>query len=88
MKASVPSSPTSSSSSGLVDGDSIALLERCFVVPPASGCAPASSSLGPVMKGQYGAFGAVTLEKGKLDTSQKQSQSSPEVSVFHVFIFL
>lgn len=43
----------------------------------------ASSSrgeFGPVMKGKYGAFGAVTLEKGKLDLSQKESKVSPEVS--------
>lgn len=45
--------------------------------------APASGTreFGPVMKGQYGAFGAVTLEKGKLDMTQKQSKSSPEVSL-------
>ncbi|XWS62528.1 hypothetical protein CRYUN_Cryun06bG0019200 [Craigia yunnanensis] len=30
--------------------------------------------------GKYGAFGAVTLEKGKLDMSQKQSTSSPELA--------
>lgn len=77
VKAYVPPPPPSSSSSGLVDGDSIALLERCFF---SSSGVPSSSSLGPVMKGQYGAFGAVTLEKGKVDTSQKQSTSSPEVS--------
>ncbi|XP_015893670.1 protein RETICULATA-RELATED 1, chloroplastic [Ziziphus jujuba] len=76
-----PSSSSSSSSGGLVDGDSMTLLERCFAAPSVSGGAPASSSLGPVMKGQYGAFGAVTLEKGKLDMSQKQSKSSPETAV-------
>lgn len=31
------------------------------------------------MKGQHGAFGAVTLEKSKLDLSQKSTKSSPEV---------
>ncbi|KAH7516411.1 hypothetical protein FEM48_Zijuj10G0132500 [Ziziphus jujuba var. spinosa] len=35
---------------------------RCFVAPWASGGAPASSSFGPVMNRQYGAFGAVTLD--------------------------
>lgn len=35
--------------------------------------------MAPVMKGQYGAFGAVTLEKSKLDLSQKTTKSSPEV---------
>lgn len=81
VKAFTTSSPSSSpssssSSSGVSYGDSIALLERCF----ANSSAPASSSLGPVMKGQYGALGSVTLEKSKLDMSQKQSKSSPEVS--------
>ena len=79
---------SSSSSSAVVEGDSsssVSLLERCLVVPPAvssSSSSSSSSMLSPVMKGQYGAFGAVTLEKGKLDTSQKQSQSSPEVLSF------
>ncbi|XP_027343398.1 protein RETICULATA-RELATED 1, chloroplastic-like isoform X2 [Abrus precatorius] len=47
-------------------------LERCFAAP---------SAPSPSMKGQYGAFGAVTLEKSKLDLTQKQSQSSPELDV-------
>lgn len=60
-------------------GESRALLERCFQAPSSSG----SGDFGPVMKGgQFGAFGAVTLEKGKLDMTQKQSQSSPEVCLF------
>ncbi|KAF2293772.1 hypothetical protein GH714_004609 [Hevea brasiliensis] len=33
------------------------------------------------MKGKYGAFGTVTLEKGKLDLSQKESKVSPEVAL-------
>ncbi|KAF3435165.1 hypothetical protein FNV43_RR22252 [Rhamnella rubrinervis] len=82
VKAYTSSPPSSSSSSGVVDGDSMALLERCFVASPASAGVPSSSSLGPVMKGQYGSFGAVTLEKGKLDMSQKQSKSSPELAIF------
>ncbi|KAI6678672.1 hypothetical protein NL676_039468 [Syzygium grande] len=58
-------------------GESRALLERCFQAPSSSG----SGDFGPVMKGgQFGAFGAVTLEKGKLDMTQKQSQSSPELA--------
>lgn len=82
VKAFTTSSPSSSpssssSSSGVSYGDSIALLERCF----ANSSAPASSSLGPVMKGQYGALGSVTLEKSKLDMSQKQSKSSPETAI-------
>ncbi|TQD87989.1 hypothetical protein C1H46_026487 [Malus baccata] len=70
LKANCLPSP---STSDAVDGDSMAMMERCFAGPSAPG------GLGPVMKGQYGAFGAVTLEKGKLDMSQKQSKSSPEL---------
>lgn len=77
-------------SSAIVDGDSVAGLERCFRMSPA-GCptsAPAYSH-GPVMKGgQYGAFGAVTLEKSKLDMTQKQTKSSPEVCHLFLFIYL
>ncbi|MBA0833688.1 hypothetical protein Goarm_006113 [Gossypium armourianum] len=72
------------SSSSLIDGgeSSVASLERCFLAPPApvESASSGSGEVGPVMKGgQYGAFGAVTLEKGKLDMSQKQSTSSPEL---------
>ncbi|KAL7227849.1 hypothetical protein ACSBR1_022681 [Camellia fascicularis] len=73
-------------SPAVVDGDAMALLERCFrASPPSDSPSLASSSsldviYGPVMKGQYGAFGAATLEKSKLDMSQKQqSKSSPEL---------
>ncbi|KAE8716920.1 putative disease resistance protein [Hibiscus syriacus] len=73
------------SSYSLIDDvdSSVAALERCFSAPPApvelgsSG----SSEVGPVMKGgKYGAFGAVTLEKGKLDLTQKQTTSTPELA--------
>lgn len=71
------------SSSSLIDGGdhSMAVLERCFKGPSAlpSG---STAEYGPLMKGQYGAFGAVTLEKGKLDMSQQQSESTPEVSCY------
>ena len=89
------SASSSSSSSAVVEGESSSMgfLERCFVAPPATGGSglPSSSSSSavlhnPVMKGQYGAFGAVTLEKGKLDMSKKQSQFSPEV-IFFLFFF-
>jgi hypothetical protein len=71
------SSSSSSSSCPMIDGggDSVAALERCFSAPPA----PVVGDFGPVMKGKFGSLGAVTLEKGKLDMSQKQSQSTPEV---------
>ncbi|KAI3448318.1 hypothetical protein Pfo_004983 [Paulownia fortunei] len=63
----------------------IASLERCFQASPPAADAPSSTSsgsadFGPVMKGQYGALGAVTLEKSKLDLTQKQTKSSPELS--------
>ncbi|KAJ7946645.1 protein RETICULATA-RELATED 1, chloroplastic-like [Quillaja saponaria] len=80
------------SSSSLVDGDSTAALERCFVAPAAPGnldsCGPSSSSpscapstCSPVMKGQYGSLASVTLEKSKLDMTQKQTKSSPQLDV-------
>ncbi|KAJ4967232.1 hypothetical protein NE237_019081 [Protea cynaroides] len=78
------------SSSALVDGDLAAHFERCFRLSPTdfdtglhslSTSASSSSSVmyAPVMKGQYGALGTVTLEKSKLDLSQRQSKSSPEL---------
>ncbi|KAK3224310.1 hypothetical protein Dsin_011335 [Dipteronia sinensis] len=73
---------TCSSSSSLIDGGnhSMVVLERCFKAPSAL---PSGSTVefGPVMKGQFGSLGAVTLEKGKLEMSQKQSEFSPEVAV-------
>lgn len=67
--------------SPLIDGGdhSVVVLERCYKAPSAipSG---STAKYGPLMKGgQYGAFGAVTLEKGKLDTTQQQSETTPEV---------
>lgn len=72
-----------------VDGDSsIVHLERCLVADSSnSSSASPSAMLSPNMKGQYGAFGAVTLEKSKLDMTQKQTQSSPEV-YHHPFSFM
>lgn len=72
---------TCSVPSPLIDGGdhSVVLLERCYKAPSAlpSG---STAEYGPLMKGgQYGAFGAVTLEKGKLDTTQQQSETTPEV---------
>ncbi|XP_043706356.1 protein RETICULATA-RELATED 1, chloroplastic-like [Telopea speciosissima] len=75
----------------LVDGDFAVHLERCFRLSPAesnSGFPSSSTSssslsvmIAPVMKTQYGALGTVTLEKSKLDLSQKQSKSSPETAI-------
>ncbi|CAL1385511.1 unnamed protein product [Linum trigynum] len=76
-----------SNSSSIIDGGGdVALLERCFVAPPAAvekGLGSSSGvEFGPVMKGKgFGSLGAVTLEKGKLDLTQKQSQSTPEVAL-------
>ncbi|CAL5377828.1 unnamed protein product [Camellia sinensis] len=78
VKASAPPS----SAAEAVDGDVIAGLERCFrASPPSESSSSSSAMFGPVMKGEYGAFGAVTLEKSKLDMTQKQTQSSPETAL-------
>lgn len=72
-----------------IDGTDAAAsnLERCFEAPAYSD-SPSSSGLSyysppvmyaPVMKKELSSFGTVTLEKAKLDTSQKQTKSSPEV---------
>ncbi|CAL9079353.1 hypothetical protein MUK42_27194 [Musa troglodytarum] len=71
-----------------VDSDVRDALERCFALSPESGppsclsSAATSRAAMPVMKGgKYGAFGAVTLEKSKLDLSQKTRRTSPELAV-------
>lgn len=73
-------------SSAVVDGDTLAALERCFQAAPAADSSGALSSSpssnvmeGPVMKKEFGANQAVTLERSKLDLTQKQTKSSPEV---------
>ncbi|PKA57907.1 hypothetical protein AXF42_Ash012446 [Apostasia shenzhenica] len=64
------------------DHDFLDALERCFNSSPDS--YPSSSASGamcsPTMKKEYGAYGAVTLEKSKLDLSQKTTKSSPELA--------
>ncbi|KAG6789101.1 hypothetical protein POTOM_005187 [Populus tomentosa] len=76
------SSSSSSSSCPTIDGggDSVDGLERCFLAPsaPVLNSSP-KGDFGPVMKGKFGSLGAVTLEKSKLDLTQKQSQSTPEI---------
>ncbi|KAL1564693.1 protein RETICULATA-RELATED 1, chloroplastic-like [Salvia divinorum] len=70
------------SSSALVDGDANAHLERCYQASPEAPSSSPSSSVefGPTMKGgQYGAFGAVTLEKSKLDMTKKETKSSAQI---------
>ncbi|KAL7119522.1 hypothetical protein ACP275_02G068100 [Erythranthe tilingii] len=73
-------------SSAVSDDSAIATLERCFQASPPSADAPSSASsssadFGPVMKGgKFGSLGAVTLEKSKLDMTQKITKSSPEIS--------
>lgn len=72
-------------SSSVVDEDSVSGLERCYQASPPVDC-PSSSAGSPVMYapvmkgGKYGSLGAVTLEKSKLDMSQKITKSSPELS--------
>ncbi|ERN12642.1 protein RETICULATA-RELATED 1, chloroplastic [Amborella trichopoda] len=53
-------------------------LERCFNASGATSGAVRSFS--PSMKKEYGAFGTVTLEKSKLDMSQKTTRSSPQTA--------
>jgi hypothetical protein len=53
------------------------LFERCYAAPSLPS---ASHNVNSEMKGKYGAFGAVTLEKSKVEFAQQQSnKSSPEV---------
>ncbi|KAK8966510.1 hypothetical protein KSP40_PGU022396 [Platanthera guangdongensis] len=56
-------------------------LERCFAATTHSG--PSSSSAGvisPTTKKEFGAHGTVTLQKSKLDLSQKTTKLSPELA--------
>lgn len=82
------------SSSFLIDsvGDSVSGLERCLQLPSSGELGPSSSGsfsvsaqMCPMMKGKFGSVGAVTLEKGKLDMTQKISESTPEV-LFLIFL--
>ncbi|CAI8593065.1 unnamed protein product [Vicia faba] len=73
---------SSSASPADVDSDTSStssLFERCFAAPSAPSV---SGNVNPVMKGgKYGAFGAVTLEKSKLELSHQQTnKSSPELA--------
>ncbi|XP_042473117.1 protein RETICULATA-RELATED 1, chloroplastic-like [Zingiber officinale] len=63
-------------------------MERCLSLSPDAGtpsCSSSSVSSGSstVMKGgkKYGAIGAVTLEKSKLDLSQKTRKSNPQLEI-------
>ncbi|KAH0870313.1 hypothetical protein HID58_077335 [Brassica napus] len=77
------------SSSSLIDsvGDSVSGLERCLQLQfsgelgaSSSGSASPSAQMCPEMKGgKFGSVGAVTLEKGKLDMTQKKVESTPEL---------
>ena len=87
-----------SSSSSLIDsvGDSVSGLERCLQLQfsggsgtSSSGSASPSAQMCPEMKGgKFGSVGAVTLEKGKLDMTQKKVESTPEVSLSHSLFLL
>ncbi|KAG6482218.1 hypothetical protein ZIOFF_058849 [Zingiber officinale] len=85
MPCSVPRI-TASATAAPVGPDFMDALERCFSLPSvaeASFCSspaatPAASM--PMMKGgKYGAIGAVTLEKSRLDLSKKSMRSNPEL---------
>ncbi|KAL6545759.1 hypothetical protein OROGR_009633 [Orobanche gracilis] len=71
------------SSSAVVDGDSIASLDRCFQVSRPAVGAPSWTSCnsitsGPVMKGKYGSSSTVTLEKSEVKLRRKKPTINPE----------
>lgn len=77
---------TASDTAAPAGSDFMDALERCFSLPSVSeatsGSSPAATPapLMPVMKGgKYGAIGAVTLEKSKLDLSKETMRYNPEV---------
>ncbi|XP_020576157.1 protein RETICULATA-RELATED 1, chloroplastic [Phalaenopsis equestris] len=78
----VASSSTLESAPAASDSGFLDALERCFAASP--DVEPSSSAAGAMlsttMKKEYGAHGAVTLEKSKLDLSQKTTKSSPELA--------
>uniref|UniRef100_A0ACD5Y5Q0 Uncharacterized protein n=1 Tax=Avena sativa TaxID=4498 RepID=A0ACD5Y5Q0_AVESA len=79
------SSAASPSATGRGDrSEAASSLERCLAASATSAVAPAAASprAPPTMKGgkQYGAFGAVTLEKAKLDLSQRKKKIMPELA--------
>lgn len=79
------SSAASPSAAGRGDrSEAASSLERCLAASAPSAAAPAAAPprAPPAMKGgkQYGAFGAVTLEKAKLDLSQRKKKIMPEVA--------
>ncbi|KAM0940259.1 hypothetical protein DsansV1_C19g0162051 [Dioscorea sansibarensis] len=83
MSLAGAASAAAAPSPGALDPGGLEALERCFSSSPDSGPPSVSSgaSLGPVMKKDYGSFGAVTLEKSKLDLSQKTTRTSPETAI-------
>ncbi|KAM3255229.1 hypothetical protein ACQJBY_048545 [Aegilops geniculata] len=79
------SSAASPSAAGRGDrSEAASSLERCLAASALSAAAPAAAPprVPPAMKGgkQYGAFGAVTLEKAKLDLSQRKKKIMPELA--------
>ncbi|CAM0950213.1 unnamed protein product [Alopecurus aequalis] len=79
------SSAASPSAAGRGDrSEAASSLERCLAASAPSSAAPhaAPPCAPPAMKGgkQYGAFGAVTLEKAKLDLSQRKKKIMPELA--------
>ncbi|XP_038989715.1 protein RETICULATA-RELATED 1, chloroplastic-like isoform X2 [Phoenix dactylifera] len=89
VRAAAAPAPAPEAMPGAVEPGQWDALERCFAAspvsdPPSCSSSPssllASAAMAPVMKGQYGAFGGVTLEKSKLDLSQKTTKSSAETA--------
>ncbi|XP_044950533.1 protein RETICULATA-RELATED 1, chloroplastic-like isoform X3 [Hordeum vulgare subsp. vulgare] len=79
------SSAASPSAAGRGDrSEAASSLERCLAASAPGAAAPAAAPprVPPAMKGgkQYGAFGAVTLEKAKLDLSQRKKKIMPELA--------
>ncbi|KAL6517699.1 hypothetical protein OROMI_033400 [Orobanche minor] len=72
------------SSSAVVDGDSIASLDRFQLSRPAvdapSWTSCNSITSGPVMKGKYGSISTVTLEKSEMKLKRKKPTINPELS--------
>lgn len=71
-------------------GDSVAALERCFAVTPASTSSVTTNHMdgGVVMKGKFGSLGAVTLEKSKLDTTLKNIEKKAEVTIIYLLLLV
>ncbi|XP_066358623.1 protein RETICULATA-RELATED 1, chloroplastic-like [Miscanthus floridulus] len=87
VRLAVSASSTSAPPPSADRSEAASSLERCLsATVSGAGAAPPASPpprAPPAMKGgrkQYGAFGAVTLEKAKLDLSQRRKKIMPELA--------